>query len=82
MLKLASYADEISGAAFAREPHRIARYAQDLAGDFHAFYTNCRVLNPEDASLTRARLALAVASRTVLANALEGILGVRAPERM
>ncbi len=82
MLKLASYADEISGAAFAREPHRIARYAQDLAADFHAFYTNCRVLNPEDASLTRARLALAVASRTVLANALEGILGVRAPERM
>ena len=82
MLKLASYADEISGAAFAREPHRIARYAQDLAADFHAFYTNCRVLNPEDAALTRARLALAVASRTVLANALEGILGVRAPERM
>lgn len=82
MLKLASYADELSGAAFAREPHRIARFAQDLAADFHAFYTNCRVLNPEDAALTRARLALAVASRTVLANALEGILGVRAPERM
>jgi arginyl-tRNA synthetase len=82
MLKLASYTDELSGAAFAREPHRIARFAQDLAGDFHAFYTNCRVLNPEDAALTRARLALAVASRTVLANALEGILGVRAPERM
>jgi arginyl-tRNA synthetase len=82
MLKLASYTDELAGAAFAREPHRIARFAQDLAGDFHAFYTNCRVLNPEDAALTRARLALAVASRTVLANALEGILGVRAPERM
>ncbi len=82
MLKLASFTDELSGAAFAREPHRIARFAQDLAADFHAFYTNCRVLNPEDAALTRARLALAVASRTVLANALEGILGVRAPERM
>ena len=82
MLKLASYADELAGAAAAREPHRIARFAQDLAADFHAFYTNCRVLNPEDAGLTRARLALAVASRTVLANALEGVLGVRAPERM
>ncbi len=82
MLKLASYTDELSGAASAREPHRIARFAQDLAGDFHSFYTNCRVLNPEDAPLTRARLALAVASRTVLANALDDILGVRAPERM
>ena len=82
MLKLASFTDELSGAAFAREPHRIARFAQDLAADFHAFYTNCRVLNPDDAALSRARLALAVASRTVLANALEGILGVRAPERM
>lgn len=82
MLKLASYADELAGAAQAREPHRIARFAQDLAADFHAFYTNCRVLNPDDAALTRARLALAVASRLVLADALENILGVRAPERM
>lgn len=82
MLKLASFADEIAGAAFAREPHRIARFAQDLAADFHAFYTNCRVLNPEDKALSQARLALCVASRIVLANALEGILGVRAPERM
>lgn len=82
MLKLASYTDELAGAAQAREPHRVARFAQDLAADFHAFYTNCRVLNPEDAGLTRARLALAVASRMVLANALENILGVQAPERM
>ncbi|MBO9542150.1 arginine--tRNA ligase [bacterium] len=82
MLRLASFPDEIVKAATAREPHRIARYAQDLAADFHQFYTNCRVLNPAEPELTRARLALAVASRITLANALEGILGVQAPERM
>ncbi len=82
MLRLASYPDEIAKAATAREPHRIARYAQDLAADFHQFYTNCRVLNASEPELTRARLALAIASRITLANALEGILGVGAPERM
>lgn len=82
MLRLATYPDEIAKAASAREPHRIARYAQDLAADFHAFYTNCRVINPAEPETTRARLALAVASRITLANALEGILGVGAPDRM
>lgn len=82
MLRLASYPDEIAKAALAREPHRIARYAQDLAADFHQFYTTCRVLDAAAPELTRARLALAVASRITLANALSGILGVGAPERM
>jgi arginyl-tRNA synthetase len=82
MLSLAQFPDEVAGSALAREPHRIARYAQDLATDFHSFYTNCRVLNEEEPALTAARLALVSASRTVLANALTGILGISAPERM
>ncbi|HEY9897672.1 MAG TPA: arginine--tRNA ligase [Pantanalinema sp.] len=82
MLRLASYPDEIAKAALAREPHRIARYAQDLAADFHQFYTNCRVLNPAEPELTRSRLSLSVASRITLASALGGILGVQAPDRM
>jgi len=82
MLSLAQFPDEVAGAALAREPHRIARYAQDLATDFHSFYTNCRVLNEAEPVLTAARLALVSASRTVLANALTGILGISAPERM
>lgn len=82
MLRLAGFPDEVAKAAVSREVHRIARYAQDLAADFHSFYTNCRVVNPEDRKLSQARLALATASRITLANALSGILGVGSPERM
>jgi arginyl-tRNA synthetase len=63
-----------------RAPYRIAKYAEELSRQFHRFYTECRVLT-DDAGLTRARLALARATRQVLANAL-GLLGVDAPERM
>lgn len=82
MLRLAAFPDEVAKAAVSREVHRIARYAQDLAADFHSFYTSCRVLNVDEPSLSRARLALASASRITLANALMGILGVGAPDRM
>ncbi|MBM3269640.1 MAG: arginine--tRNA ligase [Candidatus Sericytochromatia bacterium] len=82
MLDLAQFPDEVAAAAVAREPHRITRYAQELATDFHQFYTNCRVLNEAQPALTAARLALVAASRTVLANALSGILKISAPERM
>ncbi len=82
MLALAQFPDEVAGAALAREPHRIARYAQDLATDFHQFYTNCRVIDPDAPATTAARLVLVYATRTVLRNALTGILGISAPERM
>jgi arginyl-tRNA synthetase len=82
MLRLAAFPDEVAKAAVAREPHRIARYAQDLASDFHQFYTTCRVLDPAELERSNARLALAIASRITLANALEGLLGVSAPDRM
>lgn len=71
-------------AAALREPHRVCRYLEDLAGDYHRFYDSCRVLPQGDEQATElhtARLALCQATRQVIANGL-GILGVRAPERM
>ncbi|MGD9622861.1 MAG: arginine--tRNA ligase [Mycolicibacterium sp.] len=71
-------------AAGLREPHRISRYLEDLAGDYHRFYDSCRVLPHGDEApgkLHAARLALCQATRQVIANGLS-ILGVSAPERM
>ncbi|STC70203.1 arginine--tRNA ligase [Corynebacterium pilosum] len=74
----------IKAAAELREPHRVARYAEELAGVFHRFYDACQILPKAGESaepIHSARLALAAASRQVLANAL-GLVGVTAPERM
>jgi len=75
----------ISQAAAMREPHRVARYLEDLAAHFHKWYDTCRVrpLNAEEpvTDLHRTRLWLNDATRVVLANGL-GLLGVSAPERM
>lgn len=71
-------------AASLREPHRVCRYLEDLAGDYHRFYDSCRVLPQGDeqpTDLHAARLALCEATRQVIANGLT-ILGVTAPERM
>jgi len=78
--KLQRYPETVAGAAVAREPHRVARYLQELATEFHGFYNAHRVL-VDDAELRRARLALVEAVRQVLANGLD-LLGVAAPERM
>jgi len=72
--------DTVVLAAQHRAPHRLTRYAEDLAGLFHAFYRDCRVVT-DDAALTQARLHLCRAARIGLANVL-GLLGVSAPERM
>ncbi|WP_344324285.1 arginine--tRNA ligase [Kitasatospora putterlickiae] len=67
-----------------REPHRVARYLEELAGTYHRFYDNCQILpkgDEEVTDLTHARLWLADATRTVIANGLT-LLGVSAPERM
>ncbi|MCG6498649.1 arginine--tRNA ligase [Kitasatospora sp. A2-31] len=67
-----------------REPHRVARYLEELAGKYHRFYDNCQILpkgDDEATDLTHARLWLADATRTVIANGLT-LLGVTAPERM
>ena len=78
--KLADLPEVIGGAAQALEPSRIARYAHELASQFHSFYTVCRVLGDEK-SITEARLILVSATQTVLRNVLR-LIGVNAPERM
>jgi arginyl-tRNA synthetase len=80
MRKLAELPHEIGEAAQRCEPHRMTRYARELASTFHGFYANCRVLS-DDAELTTARLALVQAALTVLRIALS-IMGVSAPEKM
>lgn len=81
---LGDFPGVLKAAASLREPHRVCRYLEDLAGDYHRFYDSCRVLpqgDEEAGELHRARLALCEATRQVIANGLK-ILGVSAPERM
>lgn len=71
-------------AAEVREPHRIARYLEELAGLYHRWYDSCRVIPQGDDSVHdvhRTRLWLNDATGQVLRNGL-GLLGVSAPERM
>ncbi|MEB3205332.1 MAG: arginine--tRNA ligase [Candidatus Sericytochromatia bacterium] len=81
-LWLAGFTDEVAGAALAREPHRLTRYATDLAQRYHAFYTQCRVIDAAHPERTVTRLALCAATRQVLAILLESLLGIAAPEAM
>lgn len=81
---LAEFPRVVRQAAELREPHRVARYAEELAGAYHRWYDNCRVTPLGDEPVTdlhRTRLWLNDATGTVLRNAL-GLLGVGAPERM
>ncbi|AKK02866.1 arginine--tRNA ligase [Corynebacterium epidermidicanis] len=81
---LGEFPEVVKSAADLREPHRIARYAEDLAGTFHRFYDNCQILPKAGETaepIHAARLALAMATRQTLANALY-LVGVSAPERM
>jgi arginyl-tRNA synthetase len=74
----------VATSAQLREPHRVARYLEELASAYHKFYDSCRILpqgDEEATPLTTARLALCAAVRQLLANGL-GLLGVSAPERM
>jgi len=80
MRKLTDFPQEVEAAARLYEPHRMTRYGTELAGIFHLFYTNCRVLG-DDAALTAARLTLVGAALITLRNVLR-LLGVSAPERM
>lgn len=78
--KMADYEEEILYAANERAPHRIARYAHELAGLFHSFYNQCRIIGV-DAPTAAARLALTRAVKNIICHSL-GILGVSAPEKM
>ncbi|TYL09694.1 Arginine--tRNA ligase [Moorella thermoacetica] len=78
--QIAAWPDTMAGAAQALEPHRLTRFAHDLASLFHSFYTSCRVL-ADDPEVRKARLVLVEATRITLRNVLH-LLGVTAPERM
>jgi arginyl-tRNA synthetase len=78
--RLAGFEELVLVAAIQRAPHRLTRYAEDLAAAFHRFYAECRVLS-DDHALSSARWWLVNATRQVLANTL-GLIGVDAPERM
>jgi len=78
--RLGELPDVLAAAADELAPHQVAFYLRELAGEFHSYYNAVHVLVPEQAS-RRARLALSVAVRQVIANGLR-LLGVSAPERM
>ena len=81
---LAQYPGVVASAAQMREPHRVARYLEELAGVYHGFYADCRVLPLGDEALSpthSARANLCAATKQVLGNGLQ-LLGVSAPERM
>lgn len=80
MLKLEEYKSLIQFSAQNRQVYTICRYVQELAADFHSFYTVSRVIT-EDKDMMKARLALVLATKIVLNNALN-ILSVSAPEKM
>jgi len=78
--KLGEYEDLVATAAKDRAPHHIARYVYELAGLFHSFYNQCRVLGVEK-DVQEARLALINAVSHTLKHGLM-ILGVSAPDHM
>jgi arginyl-tRNA synthetase len=81
---LAEFPRIVAQAAELREPHRVARYLEELAGVYHGFYADCRVLPLGDepaGAIHSARANLCAATMQVLANGLN-LLGVSAPERM
>ena len=82
--QLAEFPRIVAKASEFRQPHHVARYLEGLAGSYHRFNDQCRVLpfgDDEVTDLNRARLWLVEATRTVIANGLT-LLGVSAPERM
>ena len=78
--RLTQYPEMLTAAASALEPHQIAHYLRDLAGDFHTYY-NAHQFIVEDAALRDARLNLVLATKQVIVNGLS-LLGVSAPEKM
>jgi arginyl-tRNA synthetase len=78
--RIAQYPELLATAALALEPHQVANYLRDLAGDFHSYY-NAHHFIVDDAALRNARITLACATQQVIRNGL-AILGVSAPETM
>jgi len=85
--RLAGWPRTVEAAALAREPHRIAFFLYDLAGDFHMLWnrgreeTTLRFLQPDDRAASLARIALVAATATVIRSGL-AVMGVRPVEEM
>lgn len=80
MKLLSQFPDMVESCAVTYEPHRLAEYLHDVAGSYHKFYHEHRVVG-DDLNITAARIALCLATKTVLANGF-AILGISAPEKM
>ena len=79
--KLNEFEDVIADAAMTLSAHKICLYAQKLAQLIHVFYTECRIINKDDISVTKNRLALAEAAKITMKRALN-LIGVEAPTQM
>lgn len=75
------FASVVADAAKLRQPHKMCNYIRTLAQDFHSFYAECKVVDKENPELSSQRLALVLASRITMKNALN-LIGVSAPEKM
>ena len=78
---LSLFPEAVAGAASVYEPHKIITYLNETAENFHRFYHNHRVVNPEDTDLSYARLKLCEAAKIIFKNGFD-IIGISAPERM
>lgn len=81
---LAEFPRVVASAADMREPHRVARYIEELAGQYHRFYNDCRVLplgDEKPTELNSSRATLCQATAQVISNGLD-LMGVSAPEKM
>lgn len=80
MKLLSEFPDMVESCAITYEPHRLAEYLHDVAGSYHKFYHQHRVVG-EDLNITATRIALCIATKIVLANGFT-IIGINAPEKM
>jgi arginyl-tRNA synthetase len=78
---VARFPEVVEDAIWAEETHGVTAYATELATQFHAFYRDARVVDPDEPDRSAGRLALVSAAKTTLANAL-ALLGISAPEQM
>ncbi len=81
MKHLNEFPSVVADAALTRQPHKITNYIQKVAQLFHSFYNDCYVLDKNNPDLSSQRLALVMAVKITLANALD-LIGVHAPEKM
>ena len=79
--KLSNFPEVVKVASNERAPYKITNYIHEVAENIHAFYTECRVIDRDNIEVTSSRLALCLASKIVMNNALN-LLGVSAPKHM